>query len=720
MKPKSTLRHSLILAGSSLLAISSASAQATSATWDENNPGNWTTVTNWVGNTAYAEGTDNTATFGNTITADRVVTLDTGITIGNITASDTTHNYTISGANILTLDRSDATKPTINVTTSTRALTISSVIAGNDGLQKTGAGTLTFTSTSNNTFTGGFDISGGVVSVDNTTNANAFGASTNVITFTGNGTIYNTNNTYTKAVAVNDGVIATFKGANAENTIVNGIVSGSGEIQITPDSSTMSASFANTANTHTGKLWVGTTGNALNFTANSLADSSTGSLKVGVATGANQTTSFTLGTATNAPVTLTNRAVELWGGSGSATLSNNATLAANAFTITPDLTFTTVSSGNKNLTLSGTNTGANAFNGSIGNNGTSTTAITKTGGGVWTLGNAANGFTGLITVTQGTLNYASAGGSNGITFNNTTGTVTLNYTGSGQTMSGAINASTVTSGTVTLGSSGSGAVNYSNTGSLGTATSNTVRKLILSGTNTGNNILAGQWVNNTGTSNAATLTKNGAGTWVLTNSNTYTGATAVNGGVLLVNGDNSSATGLVTVANTATLGGTGTVGGSTTIQSGGTLAPGSSPGTLTFGASDSLTFNSGSIFAWEITTGSNTIDKVVGQSTGTLGGSGAVFNISSNTAYNTSFWLADKSWTDVFTGFTGAGSWSGIFSSITGTNLTWDSMNQRANASAGGYFTISGSTLNWTAIPEPTSALAGLLLGAGLLRRRRK
>ena len=35
-------------------------------------------------------------------------------------------------------------------------------------------------------------------------------------------------------------------------------------------------------------------------------------------------------------------------------------------------------------------------------------------------------------------------------------------------------------------------------------------------------------------------------------------------------------------------------------------------------------------------------------------------------------------------------------------------------------FTNSGTTLTWTAVPEPTSALAGLLLGAGLLRRRRK
>jgi uncharacterized protein (TIGR03382 family) len=36
-----------------------------------------------------------------------------------------------------------------------------------------------------------------------------------------------------------------------------------------------------------------------------------------------------------------------------------------------------------------------------------------------------------------------------------------------------------------------------------------------------------------------------------------------------------------------------------------------------------------------------------------------------------------------------------------------------------GSFSISGSTLTWTAVPEPTSALAGLLITAGLLRRRR-
>ena len=39
--------------------------------------------------------------------------------------------------------------------------------------------------------------------------------------------------------------------------------------------------------------------------------------------------------------------------------------------------------------------------------------------------------------------------------------------------------------------------------------------------------------------------------------------------------------------------------------------------------------------------------------------------------------------------------------------------------SARGAFTLSGNTLAWTAVPEPTSAVVGLLPGAGLLRRRR-
>ena len=35
-------------------------------------------------------------------------------------------------------------------------------------------------------------------------------------------------------------------------------------------------------------------------------------------------------------------------------------------------------------------------------------------------------------------------------------------------------------------------------------------------------------------------------------------------------------------------------------------------------------------------------------------------------------------------------------------------------------YSITGSTLQFTAIPEPSTALAGLLIGLGLLRRRRQ
>jgi hypothetical protein len=86
MKPKHTLRHFLLLAGSSLLTLSSASAQATSNTWDTNAAGNWTNVTNWAGDALYAEGIGNTATLGNVIDNNRTITLNTGITIGNIIA----------------------------------------------------------------------------------------------------------------------------------------------------------------------------------------------------------------------------------------------------------------------------------------------------------------------------------------------------------------------------------------------------------------------------------------------------------------------------------------------------------------------------------------------------------------------------------------------------------------------------------------------------------
>src|SRR5204863_2575325 len=76
-------------------------------------------------------------------------------------------------------------------------------------------------------------------------------------------------------------------------------------------------------------------------------------------------------------------------------------------------------------------------------------------------------------------------------------------------------------------------------------------------------------------STGAIVHKFGDGTLTLAGANTYTGATAVGAGTLLINGNQSSATGTVSVSNNrTTFGGIGTIGGAVTVYSGASLAPG--------------------------------------------------------------------------------------------------------------------------------------------------
>ncbi len=78
--------------------------------------------------------------------------------------------------------------------------------------------------------------------------------------------------------------------------------------------------------------------------------------------------------------------------------------------------------------------------------------------------------------------------------------------------------------------------------------------------------------------NVVAITKAGSGTWTLGSaSNSYSGATTVSAGMLIVGG--ATGTGLTTVAGGATLGGSGQVKGG--LTSNGHVAPGTSAGTLT-------------------------------------------------------------------------------------------------------------------------------------------
>jgi CSLREA domain-containing protein len=147
-----------------------------------------------------------------------------------------------------------------------------------------------------------------------------------------------------------------------------------------------------------------------------------------------------------------------------------------------------------------------------------------------------------------------------------------------------------------IDSSGTGALNFTNANAIDTDDLNTANAVFtLTGNNTGANTFAPQ-VNDGVSANIVPLTKSGVGTWNLSGTNSYTGATSVNAGRLNLNG---SITSNVTVADMSTLGGTGTINSTNTltVQSGGTVAPGTSPGILNTG---NVTFDSSSTFAVEI------------------------------------------------------------------------------------------------------------------------
>lgn len=97
----------------------------------------------------------------------------------------------------------------------------------------------------------------------------------------------------------------------------------------------------------------------------------------------------------------------------------------------------------------------------------------------------------------------------------------------------------------------------------------------------GDFLISGTLANGINANRFTALEMNGTGTTTLTGTNTYTGSTTVDAGKLLINGNNSAATGAVAVNGTATLGGTGSIGGAITVAATATLDPGVTTGTLT-------------------------------------------------------------------------------------------------------------------------------------------
>jgi len=211
----------------------------------------------------------------------------------------------------------------------------------------------------------------------------------------------------------------------------------------------------------------------------------------------------------------------------------------------------------------------------------------------------------------------------------------------------------------------------------------------------GSGTFAGVLANNG--AHAGAFVKTGTGAQTLTGASTYTGSTTVSAGSLIVDG--SLANTAVSVSAGATLGGSGTFGGLVTFASGAQLAPGSSPGTMTY--QNGLTLLSGTILNFELGTTGDLILLTGGTLTGPDGTGGLTLNISNAGGFAAgTYTLFDFSASGVTTNSFDLGDFT-FGSTISGFDYG---------------LAFNGNTLALTAavsaVPEPSTYAALLGLGA--------
>jgi autotransporter-associated beta strand protein len=207
--------------------------------------------------------------------------------------------------------------------------------------------------------------------------------------------------------------------------------------------------------------------------------------------------------------------------------------------------------------------------------------------------------------------------------------------------------------------------------------------------------------------------KDNTGTLTLSGTNSYTGSTLVNAGVLEVSG--SIAGSLVTVSTGATITGAGSI--LTSLDINGTVAPGSGTGTLSVsGAAD---FNNGSTFTLEITNGV-AFDKLAASSVTLDGTVNLAISLAASPVAGTTYRILDNTGAGAVGGTSGLFTWSGPQGVLTEGEHFYVDGNEFLISYAGG----TGNDVVLTAIPEPgsfASLLGGLgtLLGLQRFRRRR-
>ncbi|MDX2082348.1 MAG: autotransporter-associated beta strand repeat-containing protein [Terrimicrobiaceae bacterium] len=421
--------------------------------------------------------------------------------------------------------------------------------------------------------------------------------------------------------------------------------------------------------------------------------------------------------ASGSPTTVTNTGNTITVGSGGVLLSGNQSVSISGGTLAfgaAQAIFHATSSASSTISASLTGSGG----------------WVKAGSGTLALTSPVSSITGVVSLNAGVLEAAvmanglsgsSIGGGGAAATNLFFNGGALRYTGTGHSSNRLF---TLGLSGGTLEASGTGALNMNGSGSIGLTGTNVSRTFTLGGTNTGANTFAPTLGNN-GTGNTI-LSKTGAGTWILTAANTYSGGTTVTAGTLLVNNTTGSGTGTGAVnVSAGTLGGTGTISGAVTVGSAGFISPGSSPGNLTLGGG--LDLSSGGTYVWELAAFSEsspgTDFDVITLTDGNLGLGGTskvtlsfISGVTDPDGGN-AFWGSNRTWKiiDITGSATNAGSTN--IASITNGVFAAGSFSTAVGTGAD----LGDIYLVYTVIPEPSSlallALAGSLLW--VTRRRR-
>jgi len=617
----------------SVATTASSNSVINTAVWTSTStPATWGTAGNWLNN-VIGTNVNNTADFNQVnITADTTVNLTTPLTIGNLifgdTAIGTAAGWTVADnsdpLNILTLAGTTPTV-TVNALGAGKSATISAEISGGSGLNKAGPGTLVLsgantylgaTIVSNGTLTlsGNRTATGGAITVGQDANLSTLNIQAGNFSFAGNGL-----NVGTGPVSITNGIVNQTGGDISFSSGTAVLIGGAG----TPNNSGV---YKLSGGSITGYS-SGTRGVLLGVNADSTGIfelSGTGNLNMAagfLGIGRSDTTSAphntrgafyqTGGTATINSLSLGSRSP---GTNGNAILSlTGGTFTGTSFTRfcqgTNDVV-TILIGGTADVTLGAFPTTPRGVG--------STSTITFDGGTIRPAATSGTYMSGLNNafVTANGANFNVASG-NDITVgqileNAPSQAGVLTKAGLGElTLQGTntyTGGTTISEGVLRIGFTGS----IHNTAGI---TNNAA--LVFNQTSiplTVSNVISG----------TGTVTKTGADVLTLTGVNTYTGGTTISNGTLAVNGSLTAAANAVTVAG-GTLAGTGTIAGAVTVDLDGTLAPGTSVGTLTI--NNTLTLQGTNVMEIARDGVVLTKDLVTGVSTLNYGGTLMVANV---------------------------------------------------------------------------------------------